>query len=157
VNTDRDYSIVDEFYFQPDNVRNVNKFIKSVEKLVRRSKEYSKYIAYLSSTHELVNDVLMSNIDASKADLEFHHYQFTLYDIVDIMLEYHIGEKIPVTYISLAEKVMREHYNNTIGLARLTKTNHELTHEGALFVPLTSVFGDVNEFINKYYDYISDE
>lgn len=157
VNAKEDYSIVDEFYFQPDNESIVNKFIKGVERLVRMSGEYKKYIGYLTNTQDLKNDVIMANIDINLAELEFHHYPFTLYDIVDIMLEHHMGEGIKINSINLAEDVIAEHYANRVGLARLTKTNHELVHKGAIYVPLTSVFGDVNEFINIYYDYISEE
>ena len=157
INTEKDYNIVDEYFFEPSSDAAVNKFIKDVERLVRQSDEYKKYIKYLTNTHELTNDVLMANIDTNMAALEFHHYPFTLYDIVDIMLEYYMYNKHKVTSINLAEKVLVEHYENRIGLARLTVTNHELAHEGALFVPLSAVFGDVNAFIDKYYDFISDE
>lgn len=157
INTSSNHNIVDEFYFEPGNEKAVNSFIKNVERLVRTSNEYRNYISYLTNQQDLKTDVIMANLDITKVDLEFHHYPFTLYDIVDIMLECSLGENEKVTSINLAEKVLNEHYLNRVGLARLTKTNHELAHAGSIFVPLSSVFGDVNGFILRYRDYISFE
>ena len=52
----------------------------------------------------------------------------------------------------LSEEVIKLHYENLVGMARLAKTSHQLTHAGKLFVPLDSVFGNVNEFVHRYYD-----
>lgn len=144
-------NLVGRFYFQSIEAKDVKRFIKNVERLVRTSPSYSSYIYYLS-TQGLVNDVVYSKITDEKATLEFHHYPFTLYDIVEIIVNYHIKHQDDFTSLSIAEEVIKEHFANTIGLARLSKTSHQLTHAGKLFIPLDSVFGNVNEFVQKYYD-----
>ena len=131
--------------------KDTKRFIKNVERLVRTSPSYKLYIAYLSD-QGLVNDVVYSKITSEKATLEFHHYPFTLYDIVEIIVNYHLKHKEKFTSLSIAEEVIQCHFDNLIGLARLSKTSHQLTHAGKLFVPLDSVFGNVNEFVSKYYD-----
>ena len=157
INTKDDYNIINEYYFTGGSNKEVNRFIKAVKILIRRSPEYKKYIRTLALKYKLNKDVLMANIDDNKVDLEYHHYPFTLNDIVEIVLEHHLDNNINTTSISLAEDIMKLHFENIIGVARLTKTNHELVHQGGLYVPLTSVFGDVNEFINRFYNYIPDE
>ena len=144
-------NLVGRFFFTSMDGKDTKRFIKNVERLVRSSPSYKKYIAYLGD-QGLVNDVVYSKITAEKATLEFHHYPFTLYDIVEIIVNYHLKRRDKFTSLSIAEEVIQCHFDNLIGLARLSKTSHQLTHAGKLFVPLDSVFGNVNEFVNKYYD-----
>ena len=144
-------NLVGRFFFTSMDGKDTKRFIKNVERLVRSSPSYKKYIAYLGD-QGLVNDVVYSKITAEKATLEFHHYPFTLYDIVEIIVNYHLKHKEKFTSLSIAEEVIQCHFDNLIGLARLSKTSHQLTHAGKLFVPLDSVFGNVNEFVSKYYD-----
>ena len=144
-------NLVGRFFFTSMDGKDTKRFIKNIERLVRSSPSYKKYIAYLGD-QGLVNDVVYSKITAEKATLEFHHYPFTLYDIVEIIVNYHLKRRDKFTSLSIAEEVIQCHFDNLIGLARLSKTSHQLTHAGKLFVPLDSVFGNVNEFVNKYYD-----
>lgn len=147
-------SVVDEFYYIQGDSKQSKKFIKSVEGLIRKSEEYSNYIRYLSTIQGINSDALMANITSANATLEFHHYPFTLYDIVEIVLNHNLTNNIKFTSITLAEEVMKLHYDNIIGVTRLSNTVHQLTHAGEVFIPLSSIFGDVNEFINRYYDSI---
>ena len=144
-------NLVGRFYFTSIDSKDTKRFIKTVERLVRTSPSYSGYVKYLSE-QGLVMDVVYSKITAEKATLEFHHYPFTLYDIVEIVVNYHVRKRDEFTSLSIAEEVIKLHYENLIGMARLAKTSHQLTHAGKLFVPLDSVFGNVNEFVHRYYD-----
>lgn len=146
-------NVLGSFYFNGDDHASTKKFIKSVEKSVRTSREYSKYLSYLTDKG-LTNDVVFGNINNEDATTEFHHYPFTLYDLTEIMLNYCLKEKIKITSLVLAEKVMKLHYDNLVGLVKLSKTAHELTHAGELFIPMKSIFGDVNKFVEKYREYI---
>lgn len=150
-------NVLGSFYFEAGDIKQNKKFIKNVESLVRHSKEYNRYIAYLSEDQNLTNDVYMSNISSEDATLEFHHYPFTLYDIVEIVLNKHIIEKDNITSLSMTKEVMQLHYDNKIGLVRLSKTNHQLTHAGKIYIPMDSVFGKVNAFVDEYYKYIFDD
>lgn len=149
--------LIGNFYFEPEEVSEIKRFIKNVEGLVRRSNEYKKYIGYLSNDLKLTSDSFMNNINSDNATLEFHHYPFTLYDIVEIVLNKKIMEDEDFTSISVAEDILELHFNNLIGLVRLSITNHELAHAGEIYIPLNMVFGDVNKFIEIYYDYIYDD
>ena len=147
----RSRNFLGKFYYHGIEAKETKRFIKNVEKLVRTSDSYKKYIGYLGQ-QGLTADVLHANITQDKATLEFHHYPFTLYDIVEIIVNYHMKKNDRFTSLTIAEEVIQCHFENLIGLARLSKTSHQLTHSGKLFVPLSSVFGNVNEFIQRYYD-----
>lgn len=154
VENENDNNVLGSFYFGSSDSSAAKKFIKNVEGLVRRSNEYSRYLAILTYDKKLTNDVIFGNIDVEDATTEFHHYPFTLYDITEILLNYHIKNKIKVTSLILAEKVMKLHYDNIVGLVKLSKTAHELTHAGSLFIPMKSVYGDVNKFVETYREYM---
>ena len=120
-------NLVGRFYFKSIEAKDIKRFIKNVEKLVRTSPSYTSYVAYLGNMG-LVNDVVYSKITNEKATLEFHHYPFTLYDIVEIVVNLHIKNGEDFTSLSIAEEVINLHYGNVVGMARLSKTSHQLTH-----------------------------
>ena len=75
----------------------------------------------------LLNDNITSNI-TEDANIEFHHYPFTLYDIVDIVLCNYLIKGKPITSFYIAEEVLDLHFKMKIGIVPLTTTNHELAH-----------------------------
>jgi hypothetical protein len=137
------------------------KFIKYIEKIIRRSYEYRAYIGFLKNELNITKCTFLPMIDINeikKVGLEFHHYPYTLFDIVSIVLDEHIlvrGEKF-INPFDIAEEVMELHFQNYIGLVPLTTTVHELVHSGKIFVNLKYVFGNYNKFINLYSSASSD-
>lgn len=145
------------FYFEDyydDKV--VKQFIKSVERMIRTSKEYKTYIELLrTNVFALNHDSIMTNITTADVDLEFHHTPFTLYDIVEIVILKHIAHNEKFTSFSLAKEIMNLHYKHKIGLCPLTKTTHELAHSGNLFISARQIFGDYKSFMSDYKDGVS--
>jgi hypothetical protein len=132
------------------------KFISNIERLIRSSKEYKKYIELLRSNLSALNiDNILSNITNADAELEFHHYPLSLYEIVDIVCTSKFLNKEKFTSFSVAKEVMESHYINIIGLVPLTKTNHELAHNGDLFISKKQIFGDYSRFIDIYKNSVS--
>lgn len=145
---------IGSFYYYPTDVKKNKKFIKRIEATIRRSEEYSNYLGYLHQEMNLNNDVIFGNISADKAKLEFHHYPFTLYDIVEIVVNKHIKKHDKFNSFQVSEEILRLHFQNKIGLALVAKTTHDLMHAGKLYIPMESVFGDVNSFVDEYRDYL---
>lgn len=144
----------ESFYFSEifDDVA-TKKFIKNTERLIRKSPEYNEYIHLLRTNVPTLNyDSVMSNIGTCDADLEFHHYPLTLYDIVEVVLNYHMLYKDKVTSFSIAKEVMDCHYKNIIGLVSLSNTMHQLSHLGSIFINKNQIFGDYSTFLQKYKD-----
>ncbi len=142
----------ESFYFSKFyDDKEYKKFINSVEKLIRASKEYKTYVELLRTNLQGLNfDNILSNITNLDADMEFHHYPVTLYEIVDVVMTDKLLQKKQFTSFTVAKEVMELHYKNAIGLVPLTKMNHELAHSGDIFISKKQIFGDYREFLKRY-------
>ena len=130
-------NIFAEMYYYSDfyDEKGTKKFIKNIESLIRTSREYKNYIEQLRTNFPHLNsDVILGNISTLDADLEFHHYPFSLYDIVEVIVMKGAATGKLESSFSAAKKVMDLHYKNVIGLVPLIETNHELVHAGKLFI-----------------------
>ena len=150
-----------------ENDKEMDKYIKYIERLVRKSYEYRTYIGVLKERFELNQCAFFRNMDFNemhiKRGLEFHHYPFTLYDIVSIVIQNRIidvnedpgnQKKFNKVYnpFSIAKEVLRLHFQNKVGLCPLSLTPHKLFHKGNLFIPLTEdfIFGNWGKFEDEY-------
>lgn len=142
----------ESFYFNGFyEEREYKKFIKNIEKLIRTSDEYRNYIEQLHTTITALNvDNVLSYITSNDATIEFHHYPFTLYDVVDIVTVQKFFEQVDFTSFSIAKEVLELHHKNLIGLVPLSKTNHELAHAGELFLSAKQIFGEYKKFMKRY-------
>lgn len=144
-----------------DNKKAYTKFIHSCESIIRSSYEYRNYIKYLKETEGLTFCSFLKNInvkDISGVTLEIHHYPLTLFDIVDIIIQKQSNcFAEAVNTFSICNEVIRLHYENMIGLVPLSKTLHELAHNGEVFINFSLVFGNVEKFLKEYNLYISDD
>jgi len=138
------------------------KTISYIEREIRTSYEYKKYLNYLKTELDLTKCSLLPNIDCSDgaASLEFHHYPINLFEITEIvgtqMIET-LGEHDKISCFDIAERVMEEHYKGNVGLVPLTKTLHEMAHNRSIIVPITKVNGNYKAFLKKYDSYIPTE
>ena len=133
------------------------KMVKNVEKHVRTSTPYKDYIGLLKNEYNLNSCAVLGNVKDESATVEFHHYPFSLYDICSIILECMLIEQRDVSTLTLAQEVMKCHYQHIIGVVPLSKTPHKLAHAGSLFINLKQVFGNVDLFITRYEQGINDE
>jgi hypothetical protein len=135
-----------------------SKFIKNIERMIRSSKEYKTYIEMLRSNVSALNfDNVLNNITTSDAELEFHHYPFTLYELIDLVCVDKFMRKEKFTSFAITKEVMQLHYQNMVGLVSLTKTNHELAHNGNLFFSKKQVFGEYEKLVNRFTETLSTE
>ena len=129
-------------------------FIKNIISAFRQSPFYGAYITHL---HELGlnKDVIQSNITTNEALVELHHYPLSLYDVVQIIILKKLNIAEPLTSFSVMQELFDIHAKNWIGLVPLTATNHELVHEGELFINRWQVYGDFEQFKLNYEEYIT--
>lgn len=134
------------------------KAIKTIERIVRSSLEYKAYIKYLKDYIDMTRCSFfngVSNKDTNrKISIEIHHEPFTLFDITQIILEKQLDETGEVNYFSIAEEVMKVHYQCKVGLIPLSATVHDLVHTGDIFIPLQCPRGDFIGFLEEYDQYI---
>lgn len=160
---DIDVSEFDPSVAQLDLIEDLTeKIIGYIEREVRSSFEYRKYINYLKNELDLTKCSLLPGIDCSNgaASLEFHHYPMNLYEICETigkqMIE-SLSEDEKISCFEISEKVMEEHYKGTIGLIPLTKTLHDMAHNKTIIVPISKVHGNYKEFLKKYNSYIDQD
>lgn len=148
-------------YFMQDwdlsDSKQLHKFFYSVERIIRNSYVYKKFINFLRE-HVNLNCCSfyknINNIDTNSIHIEIHHEPFTLFDIVNIIYAKRLALHEPITENQIAKEVMWNHYRMAVGLIPLSETVHELVHNGFLFIPTTSVFGYYKKFYTDYEDFI---
>lgn len=138
------------------------KVINYIEREVRSSYEYRKYINYLKTELDLTKCSMLDGIDTKDLDvsLEFHHYPMNLYEIVETIATKNIQtlcDDEKASCFDIAEQVMEEHFRGNIGLVPLTKTLHDMAHNRSIIIPITKVEGNYKNFIKRYSSYIPDD
>lgn len=139
------------------NPKDLTKFIKDVKSEVRGSFEYREMIKYLRDHAGMDRSGLnpeISNTDSKKVKIEIHHTPFVLEDIVRIVYEKRLQNHEDISIEMVAKEVMECHYKGIVGLYPLTATEHELVHNGYIFIPPSEVFGRYDEFMKEYDEYI---
>ena len=144
-------------FFKPEeyfnNLESINHFITGVEKLVRTSDRYSKYKSYLMNEVQLNHCQVLSDLSDLDCEIELHHGPiFTLYDTCSVILEYFLMKKWKITSFRIADQVLTEHEENRVNCVMLSSTIHEEVHNRDIFINMKHAWGDINGFINKYYD-----
>lgn len=135
------------------------KAIKDIEKIVRSSIEYKRYIQYLKQELGRTSCAVFKKIDVADAkgvSLEFHHYPLTLFDIVQTIVNRYRYDK-HVDCFAISNEVMMLHYNNEVQLIPLAKTIHELAHDGMVEIPKSEIHGDCSQFVERYKQYVLPE
>ena len=145
-----DYDLMDE--------KDREKYIKDLERIVRNSFEYRRFIAYLRENMDMNECAIMENVsnkDNYKVKIEIHHSPFTLYDICTTVLNKRLALGLPTNIELVALEVTALHYYLFVGLIPLSETVHQLVHSQYLFVPVTNVLGNYQALIDNYHDYIA--
>lgn len=154
----QDYNINECNISDDDEI--TEKQIKYIENQIRNSYEYKQYIQYLKRELDLNKCELLPGIDPNidPVSIELHHYPISLYDITEAVLNYKLNNSSdPVSTFDVSELVMKEHYENNIGLVPLTSSLHEMAHNNSITIPLNIINGNYSNFIDKYGDYFSTE
>lgn len=148
----------DKYFMNPVDF---TKFIRATEGMIRKSTEYSRYIAYLKNEVGLRSCALFKDINDDIAPIEMHHYIFNLYDIIEIQIAhlYKNGERI--NSANVAHHVLKDHFENIIQIVPLCEMAHKGWHafqklkskdNSKFFISMESCFGDLNKFLEKYHD-----
>ena len=119
------------------NEKDMKKYFADIEKTVRQSFEYRKYIAYLRENMDMNKCSIyqnVSNADSFSVKIEIHHDPITLYDIVVTVFNKRKAYKEDLSIFMVAKEVMYVHYCLMVGLIPLAETVHELVHNKYLFI-----------------------
>lgn len=143
-----------------DDEKDYDKFIKDVERVVRKSFEYREFLNYLRKNCGMnkcayLKDV--SNEENTGIKIEIHHYPFSLYDIVDAVIKKRLYYKEYISVFVVSKEVMMLHYRMMVGLIPLSETVHKLFHNDRLFIPVNKVFGRYKLFVDYYGPFIDNK
>lgn len=145
------YDLMDE--------KDIKKYFSDIEKRVRQSFEYRKYISYLRENFDMTKCSIyenVSNADSFNIKIHIHHEPITLFDIVVTIYNKRKFFHEDLSVFMVAKEVMYVHYCLMVGLIPLAETIHDLVHNQYLFIPTTKVFGNYRAFINQYNDFLPD-
>lgn len=132
-------------------------FISDIEKDVRKSIEYRKFIAYVRDYMNMNKCAFLQNVSNDETfdiKIEIHHYPFSLHDIVEIVVakRKYYNECMKLRMVS--KEVMILHYKLIVGLISLSETVHEVSHSSRLFIPVDRVMGRYKLFVDYYRPFI---
>jgi hypothetical protein len=133
------------------NIDNFVGFVKGVERMVRTSNYYSRYVKYIIEDVGLRACQVLSNIDIDYAEVEMHHGPIlTLFDYAAIITDYLLAKEKKINSFIVADILLEEHFSNNIQVVMLSKTIHEQVHENNIFINLNQAFGNLDAFSKKY-------
>ena len=137
-----------------------NKYIEAIKKVCRSSFEYRKFVNFLRENMDMNKCSFFENVsnkESFKIKIELHHAPFTLHDIVSTIVEKrkYFNESLEIEMV--AKEVMCIHYWGIVGIIPLSETVHELVHNRLINIPLDSIFGKYQEFIDLYNNFIPDD
>lgn len=135
-----------------------SKFVKGVERVVRNSNEYKKFIHHIKNILGINYCQVFSKVYDTDATVEMHHGPiFTLYDVTSIILNWFIDHGYKTTSFRVANKVIDEHFSLRVQVVMMTITGHEGVHNRDIFNHFKQGIGNVNEFIQMYGHCFDDE
>lgn len=139
------------------NLEFKNKFIKSVESLVRTNIRYTRYKAYLMGEKGLDFCQIHPNIksDEGKIPLEMHHGPIlTLYDYCAIVTNALVERGYDnITTFTVAKIVLEEHRLNNVQVVMLCENCHDVFHSGGyIYINPKQAWGNLKEFLKKWED-----
>lgn len=146
----------------PDDL--THNVIKKIESMVRNSKEYRGFLAYVKECLSIRNCAFFEDIDFvdNELSLEFHHL-ITLHDLVILVAAKMIlalkDDEYLLTF-DIAKKVIEEHLNDNVPGVMLSRTIHEMVHAGLKQIPKDSKevhLGNYKTLITNYYELLSDK
>jgi hypothetical protein len=139
-----------------DDDKELNKFIKKCESIIRMSPEYSDWADYVRSVMEMTEcQITSESHEYAKTDI--HHHVYTLYDIVKGVILKHIVNEKEFSSIHIVKEVLEMHYEMKVPFIVLIKSLHEMYHSGYLNLPVELCQGDLKYFLDNYGCYLTEE
>ena len=136
------------------DVETYKSFITSAISAFRGSKEYKAYKSYLIEYLGIDRCQYFGNVTMEDLDdrgIELHHNVLGLFDIC-LLITLHVVNTVGViSTFDLIELLIREHYNNRVGVTFLSKTAHQMyTNDPDGYIPPDMTFGRWWELLSIY-------
>lgn len=132
------------------------KFIKNVEKIIRGCPEYRDWVNYVRDVIGL-NECQITGEIHSEAKSDIHHHPISLYSFCKSYTKKYIEDGIEFTSLDIANVVMEKHFELKVGFVSLLKSIHEKYHNGCVKIPMKLVQGDYKFFIDNMLKYLDED
>ena len=148
------YATLDlQFYQTKETLMDVDtyrNFLKNAESRFRASREYKAYKHYLMDMG-MDRCQIMGNVTSEGAEIELHHNVLGLFDICLLIASHVVNTVGMITTFDLIELLIREHWNNRVGVTFLSKTAHQYyTNNPDQYIPPNMTFGKWWELLSLY-------
>lgn len=120
----------------------LTRFIKQVERMVRSNKDYKLYLESLREVDLLSRDAFFINLTSDLVEIQLHHFPFTLFNICRYVVEELFKDNELISTFMVADKVIKYHLNDQVGLVALSTTTHEIEHARGLPITEKQIYGD---------------
>lgn len=125
------------------------KFIKSCEKMIRQSPEYRLWVNYIVDV--LGQDKCeFTNENIHECSIEVHHHPICLFTIVQTVINDCIAKHEKFSTFDISRKVIELHFQNKVGYVTMLSNLHEKYHNGFLQIPIEFVKGDYKHILTNY-------
>ena len=144
-----------EYSVPARNPKEIERFVKRCERVIRSSIEYRDYIAFLRDNVDMDKCAFFNKVSKESGrhiKIEIHHEPFTLYEIVMVVVQKHIAEGTTLNDLFISDEVMQLHYENKVGLIPLSKSIHQAVHSpgSKIIIPIHMCYGDYKQFVVEY-------
>jgi hypothetical protein len=138
------------------DAKELAKFVKSCEFMIRKSVEYRLWILYIKETLGLVKCEITGEY-SNQTSIEIHHHPITLYHIVEAVIAEKIAKEESFCTFDIAMDVIKLHFENKLGFVPLVETLHSKYHNGFLEIPMELVSGNYQFLIDNYLKYLDEK
>jgi len=138
-----------------DDEKEMKKFIKSCEILIRKCPEYKLWTDYIRETLGVFSCDITKEIH-NECHCDIHHHPIPLYLIIKCIISEYINKNEYFCSADIMVKTLEVHFKNRIGYISLIRSLHEKFHNGFLQLPMSLVHGNYKSFINDYCGYMED-
>lgn len=125
------------------------KFIKSCEKMVRQSPEYKLWVNYIVDVLGQ-NRCEFTNENINECSIEVHHHPICLYTIIQTIINDCIAKQERFSTFDISRKTIELHFQNKVGYVTMLSNLHEKYHNGFLQIPIEFVHGDYKHILTNY-------
>lgn len=136
--------------------KDLNRFIKACEGMIRHSSEYHTWTQYVKETMGHYTCAVTGEVNA-QVQVEIHHHPVGLFAVVKGIINEHLVNGREFCSFDIALKVIEMHYENRIPFIPLCSTMHQKFHNGFLNLPIELVIGDKDYFYVNYSTHLDED
>ena len=139
-----------------DSEKEMKKFIKKCEAILRTSPEYSDWLEYIREVLD-INYCEITNESTDEVKCEIHHHPISLYSWVEAIINRNLAQEKKFCSFDVVTELIEYHYQMKVPFCSLIKSLHEKFHNGFLEIPMDIVHGDKKFFIQELGHYIDED